>query len=286
MVTVNSYMCKELHCCWLRLLSLMILLNISDNEGNIIIDSNNIGIINPFRYRGYYYDDETSLYYLNSRYYNPNWCRFVNADSFLIQHNSLLGNNMYVYTYNNPIKGIDFQGQNFFDNLRKGIQRFASDFGFRTTAAVAYALSMNVTAKTLWNSTKDNPKELTEKDLADVVAKIHVNEGFKKAINEIVEEQPNGKVDVGPKGIYLSGFNDMGLSLHGTKLYAKGNLVNGKGTLNIVITDRYDFEYDDGTGGSFATQFSRFFNNLAYTHQELGHINNYDIRIKFDYEVK
>ena len=39
-----------------------------------------IGTLNPFRYRGYVYDEETGLYYLRSRYYNPVWKRFVNAD--------------------------------------------------------------------------------------------------------------------------------------------------------------------------------------------------------------
>ncbi|MDD2649455.1 MAG: hypothetical protein PHI27_12290 [Eubacteriales bacterium] len=39
-----------------------------------------LGFINPFRYRGYVYDEETGLYYLRSRYYNPEWNRFVNAD--------------------------------------------------------------------------------------------------------------------------------------------------------------------------------------------------------------
>ncbi len=40
-----------------------------------------LGKGNPFRYRGYVYDDETKLYYLRSRYYNPAWGRFINADS-------------------------------------------------------------------------------------------------------------------------------------------------------------------------------------------------------------
>ena len=39
-----------------------------------------IGVENPFRYRGYYFDTETGLYYLNSRYYNPQWGRFLKAD--------------------------------------------------------------------------------------------------------------------------------------------------------------------------------------------------------------
>ncbi len=73
--------------------------------------TNNIGTINPFRYRSYYYDEETKLYYLNSRYYNPEWCRFINADNYLKV--SILGNNLYIYTENNPVTAIDTKGTFF-----------------------------------------------------------------------------------------------------------------------------------------------------------------------------
>ena len=42
-----------------------------------------LGTLNPFRYRGYVYDEETGLYYLRSRYYNPEWARFLNADQLI-----------------------------------------------------------------------------------------------------------------------------------------------------------------------------------------------------------
>ena len=42
-----------------------------------------LGSVNPLRYRGYVYDTETGLYYLQSRYYNPGWGRFINADAYL-----------------------------------------------------------------------------------------------------------------------------------------------------------------------------------------------------------
>ena len=43
-----------------------------------------LGAANPLRYRGYVYDSETGLYYLSSRYYNPVWGRFINADSLIV----------------------------------------------------------------------------------------------------------------------------------------------------------------------------------------------------------
>ena len=67
---------------------------------------------NPFRYRGYYYDLETGLYYLQSRYYNPTWGRFLNADSYVSTGtNDILGYNMYAYCNNNPIKLVDSTGE-------------------------------------------------------------------------------------------------------------------------------------------------------------------------------
>ena len=45
-----------------------------------VTDPNSIALVNPLRYRGYVYDDETGLYYLQSRYYDPMTCRFFNSD--------------------------------------------------------------------------------------------------------------------------------------------------------------------------------------------------------------
>ena len=59
--------------------------------------------VNPFRYRGYYYDIETGLYYLQSRYYNPEWGRFLNADGYVNANGDLMGYNMFAYCSNNPV---------------------------------------------------------------------------------------------------------------------------------------------------------------------------------------
>ena len=63
---------------------------------------------NPFRYRGYYYDTETKLYYLQNRYYNPETGRFLNVDSCLYSH--MLGYNLYLYCHNNPVNYYDPKG--------------------------------------------------------------------------------------------------------------------------------------------------------------------------------
>ena len=72
--------------------------------------ANTLGALNPFRYRGYVYDEETGLYYLRSRYYNPVWGRFINADSLLGKPGQLLGHNVFAYCNNTPIALYDSNG--------------------------------------------------------------------------------------------------------------------------------------------------------------------------------
>ncbi len=64
-----------------------------------------VGTYQPFRYRGYIYDFESGLYYLRSRYYNPTWGRFINADS-------LVKGNLFDYCRNNSIIKIDSHENN------------------------------------------------------------------------------------------------------------------------------------------------------------------------------
>ena len=73
-----------------------------------------LGKLNPFRYRGYVYDTETGLYYLQSRYYNPAWGRFVNADSESLITASpksvTWDKNLFAYCDSNPVVRIDSEG--------------------------------------------------------------------------------------------------------------------------------------------------------------------------------
>ena len=76
-----------------------------------------IGDLNPLRYRGYYYDAETGFYYLQSRYYDPAICRFINADTYLSTGQGILGHNMFTYCGNNPVNYCDSSGRFFFTLL-------------------------------------------------------------------------------------------------------------------------------------------------------------------------
>ncbi|MDR1629400.1 MAG: RHS repeat-associated core domain-containing protein [Oscillospiraceae bacterium] len=76
---------------------------VTDANGNAITDSSHIGNMNPIRYRGYYYDTKTGYYYLESRYYNPEWGRFLNADALFIAGS-------FAYCFNNPVVYSDPSG--------------------------------------------------------------------------------------------------------------------------------------------------------------------------------
>ena len=81
-----------------------------DPYGNLVSSSGTMAANNPLRYRGYYFDSETGFYYLQSRYYDPEIARFINADDFASTGQGILGHNMFAYCNNNPIMYVDFHG--------------------------------------------------------------------------------------------------------------------------------------------------------------------------------
>ena len=81
-----------------------------DAWGNIVSSSGKLAEINPLRYRGYYYDNETGFYYLQSRYYDPANRRFINADLLASTGQGFTGTNMFAYCVNNPVVLGDYEG--------------------------------------------------------------------------------------------------------------------------------------------------------------------------------
>lgn len=93
-----------------------------DANGSDITSATHIGMLNSFRYRGYYYDDETGLYYLKSRYYDPEVGRFITIDDIsYIDPETINGLNLYAYCGNNPVMRVDENGNSWWDNFWKVI---------------------------------------------------------------------------------------------------------------------------------------------------------------------
>ena len=87
------------------------LISIIDWLGQDVTTTNDIWTQNSIRYRGYVYDTETELYYLQSRYYDPETCRFINADcGIIVGGGAIQGDNLFSYCNNNPIIFCDLSG--------------------------------------------------------------------------------------------------------------------------------------------------------------------------------
>lgn len=107
-----------------------------------------LGKENPFRYRSYYYDEESGFYYLQSRYYDSNTKRFLNADShFDIQANTRWAN-LFCYCANNPIMFADPTGESVI---------VAIAF---TVAIVVYIIVVAYALSTFWSNWQKNSKKL------------------------------------------------------------------------------------------------------------------------------
>ena len=90
-----------------------------DPYGKVISAMGILSDVNPLRYRGYVYDQETGFYYLQSRYYDPTIGRFLNTDAFISTTCEILGYDLFTYCHNNPTILADNTG--YFSSVALGI---------------------------------------------------------------------------------------------------------------------------------------------------------------------
>ena len=114
--------------------------SVTDADGNEITDMSHIGHINPIRYRSYYYDGETNLYYLNSRYYSPDICRFLNADGVVNANRDVLGNNLFAYCSNDPVNNTDDNGCGKISNWFKSAAQTIKNWWNSTPPSHSYTV--------------------------------------------------------------------------------------------------------------------------------------------------
>ncbi len=120
-----------------------VIITIAENQSDEVIAN-----INPIRYRGYYYDTETGYYYLQSRYYDPSICRFINADMPNIiggyKNESIRSNNCFAYCINDPINFVDVSGNYrtyYFcpkDVIYSAAKKYLNSKGYELSLAMFY----------------------------------------------------------------------------------------------------------------------------------------------------
>ena len=272
------------------------ILSITDGLGNDVSNnSTHIANINPYRYKEYYYDKETKLYYLNSRYYNPMWRRFLNCDKILANNSDNLAYNPYIYASNNPVSYVDSDGNKsilsmFTSGLKsiakgaKEVFKFGSRVAIGTVSELASVFGLENASWLLINSLQDNPPAVLYNDNSDLAGKIKKNSEFQAEMASLTK-YPNVCID--RYGSVNLGFEsrDLGLAIHNADYRVTGYFVDGKGKLSVTLTDTYDFKHQKYGGYNPYDYFVTFINNTANVFEGMGVINNYDIVVCLNYEV-
>ena len=222
-------------------------LSIKNDSGTTITDATHVGIINPFRYRSYYYDTETGLYYLQTRYYDPEVGRFINSDAleYLGDGAELSNYNLFAYCDNNPVMSDDPEGTWSLKTIgfiavglvavaataafvactggvALGLALGLSDIAVKTVIATSFAAGMTAGTYEIVNQTIESNGE--EYD-------------YGKIVNSTQDASRDGLIDgllfASPVGAYLKS-HPIGFSLGKTlvKSTAEGiiNKTNGKST--------------------------------------------------------
>ena len=192
-----------------------------------------IAELNPIRYRSYYYDSETEWYYLNTRYYSPELCRFINADEYVYTGQDVVSCNMFVYCSNDPINKLDLGGnawsdvKRWFKNKWKSFKNWASNtFGADMSFSSTSTLEQKVTASMAPISVRTGVKNITSVSGPNsskpvcVYYNVEVSNiyksstvGIKININKLKFDLSLGRNNVGISGSYMDGDMSNGWAL-------------------------------------------------------------------------
>ena len=159
-----------------------------DAWGNctILSDTSSTGIatLNPMRYRGYYYDKDLGLYYLQSRYYDAEIGRFINADGYISTGQGVTSYNMFAYCNNNPVMYIDPRGTDSFE-----VVEFFDDL-------IEFMFKMISITSTNSTSTQITTSDSTKKKSFEFLDEISVLSIVLESLIDI-EEEINSETELG-----------------------------------------------------------------------------------------
>ena len=144
-----------------------------------------IGVINPIRYRSYYYDNDTSMYYLKTRYYNPEWCRFISSDNIeYLETDNPLGVNLFSYCKNNPVMYSDPNGTCWWLALVIIVP----------SVVLIYAIGHTIYSQTGRERLKDNTVEITQSEDENTYTFVYDGKEY-RAIYSEYEDKNNWHIE-------------------------------------------------------------------------------------------
>ncbi len=280
---------------------------ILDNTGAIIVEyyydawgrqykvtgsmKDTLGKLNPFRYRGYVYDEETGLYYLRSRYYNPTWGRFINADSYIGKISMLGQHNQFSYCANVPIRLFDETGQSFLSGLKRFGEQLAYNYLYSSQIKFwnaiclgLYGIGCKYSAELLDHSLQPKPATVSYSNNSSLAEKIKNDSEFKEVMADIIKNQT---FNVETSMSFNSDFDLFG-ALHSVSMIVSPVTINGRDMYHVSMTDTYDFKYENDHSSQSSSFWKKAMkagaiagNNLAYLDMNRGAINEYEIVIDF-----
>lgn len=241
------------------------IISITDNSGNIITSNEHIANINPYRYRGYYYDKEINLYYLNSRYYNPVWGRFLNIDSIINSNVDIISFNLYSYLSNNFINYYDSDGK-FLKKLKKIVVSAVKTIAKAVITVASnvfltvknYTLSREMFNKSMYTADKPLSKK-TQKKLTKAIKESPV---IKKQVQKCVTSASNGAFTncIPEDDDDAEFFGDLHYSVQHATIIMSGVKEYDVWKIDVKVYDDYDFDgYREGYSlASLANNLGRF----------------------------
>ena len=172
-----------------------------DAWGNctVISDMGGIGALNPIRYRGYYWDEEIALYYLNARYYDPEVGRFISQDSIdYFLPRKLNGVNLYSYCHNNPVMNKDLSGNSIITfSAFSTMLEYLGSVSFGVMANMAKQAGRSDILKTLNVSAKKTGKAITVISMVATTLDVAINlYGDLKNGKDVVRSISDAAVDL------------------------------------------------------------------------------------------
>jgi len=219
-----------------------------DSWGNVVsIDGslkNTVGVKNPYRYRGYRYDEETKLYYLQSRFYNPEWGRFINADAIFGEKGELLSHNMFAYCSNDP---VNMEDPNGYFGIKSSINKLnhAALYVYTFVISRMYVIQQRINSKILGYIGKVFNKETSKiviKQFDDaaiktehIFSKDHIKNGIMdlgKNQKDIISSFKKVVSSADRNGLLKEGMNQIRTTINGIEAEIRVFIKDGK-VLNL-----------------------------------------------------